>query len=289
MIPFVNRPVSILICITCCILPALLGGCEKKDPGGPGSGGKPGIASGKVTSSSGNPLSGVTIILDGFPKGAGDPIRRYVGIWGTVSEYSIPLQEGMYNAPRATVGLEYRHRWYELPLDDADGVVDWPAMRDSRYGLLRNFVWKISGPKTGADPLTAEGYWGGTIYFEKGGDLGDTANIEVTLKPDGPLIDGSQGQVIVRTVKLPWKRPFDHYLFDIPLGRYIATAKVLYGKNPKPLRLVSYTVDAHDPERDEQFRKPSPTVIVEFEPHEVKVGEIKVAVPTLVAFPPPDR
>lgn len=268
---------------------AALVGCDKKDPGGPGSGGQAAIASGKLSDASGGALSGVTILLNGFPKGAGDPIHRYVGQWGYVKEYSIPLPEGMYNAPRAIIGIGYHDRWYELPLADVEGLVEWPHMRDSKDGLRRDFTWKISGPKPGGDPNSPEGYWGGSIYFDKGGDLGDVANIEITLRPDGPLIDGSAGEVIVRKVKLPWKRPYDHYLFDIPLGRYIASAKVLYGKNPKPLRLVSYTVDPNDPEASQESRKPLNTTLVEFEPLEGKNGEVKLGVPTLVAFPPPDR
>jgi hypothetical protein len=275
------RGVGVLLVI------ALIGGgagCDRGEGVAPDPSAKPGRLSGKLSDARGKPLRDVTVTVFGFSD-KGEPVNKEVTVEGPAGEYEIELPPGKYNTPTARIGVEYNERWYVLPLAAADDSREWPEQRDSRKGLVRDFVWRISGPVPGGDPLRESGHWGGTIHFDKGADLGDLATIEITLTPEGPLIDGSQGKPVTYERKLPWKRHEDHLLFDVPLGRYQATAKVLYGTRPKPLRLASYTIDPSRPEMPSPDRLPT-KVPVEFECHQPKPGVWKILNPNLIAFPP---
>jgi hypothetical protein len=264
----------------------VLAGCDRN--GGSAAappGAKPGHLTGKLADTHGKPLSGVTISVFGFSPN-GEMIKRDVHIKGPATEYDIPLPEGKYDTPTARIGVEYNDRWYDLPLAAADGTREWPQQGEARVGMVRDFVWKISGRSPSGESEDPTGYWGGTLQFDKGADLGDTATLEITLQPDGPLIDGSEGKPLTFTRKLPWKRREDHYLLDVPIGKYTATGKTLFGTNPKPLRLVSYTIDPTDLEQSTNVPKPTPRVTVEFECIEIKTGQWKLLIPNLVAFPP---
>src|SRR3546814_1354578 len=64
-------------------------------------------------------------------------------------------------------------------------------------------------------------------------------DVELTLTPSGPLIDGSQGKTLVL-------RQGDHYcvqygyLEDIPIGRYTVTAILKNEAGPRPLRIQDW-------------------------------------------------
>src|SRR3546814_12056742 len=64
----------------------------------------------------------------------------------------------------------------------------------------------------------------------------DMEDVELTLTPSGPLIDGSEGKTLVL-------RQGDHYwvqfgyLEDIPIGRYPVTAILKNEAGPRPLRI----------------------------------------------------
>src|SRR5258706_1897645 len=259
-------------------------GCDRNSGSGgpPPPGAKPGHLTGKLSDARGGPLSNVTVSVFGFSD-KGEPVTREVKLKGSASEYDIPLPDGKSNAPIARIGVDYNGRWYDLPLAAVDGTREWAEQKEPARGMVRDFTWRISGRAPSGEADSPLGYWGGTIQFDKAGDLGDGATIEITLKPDGPLIDGSAGQTLTFTRKLPWKKFEDHYLLDIPLGKYTASAKKLFGTNPKPLRLVAYTID---PENTKEAPRPATSVTVEFECQEVKPGEYKLLLPNLVAFPP---
>ena len=263
-----------------------LAGCDRHAGSGAAPpGAKPGHLTGKLADAQGKPLSGVTISVFGFSD-KGEMIKREVHIKGPASEYDIPLPDGKYDTPVARIGVEYNDQWYDLPLAAADNSREWSEQGQAQRGMVRDFVWKISGRSPFGESEDPTGYWGGTIQFDKGADIGEGSTIQITLQPDGPLIDGSAGKTITFTRKLPWKRREDHYLLDVPIGKYIATGKTLFGTNPKPLRLVSYTIDPTDVEASTNTPKPTPRVTVEFECTEVKTNQWKLLIPNLVAFPP---
>jgi hypothetical protein len=261
--------------------------CDRSGSGAGGGSqarpGKPGHLTGKLSDAQGKPLLNVTVSIFGFSDN-GEPVTRETKVAGPAGEYDLELPSGKYNTPTARIAVDYNGRHYELPLAAADGTKEWLDQKESRTGMVRDFVWNVAGPVPGGDPLSPSGYWGGTIEFDKAGDLGDIAKIEITLRPEGPLIDRSEGKPVVFTRVWPWKKREDHYLLDVPLGRYTATAKILIGTRPKPLKLVSYTVDPANV--DQAPPKMSTSVPIEFECKEVKPGEFKLMIPNLLAFPP---
>lgn len=277
-----NRPTPIGLLLA---LTALVAGCDRRSGSGapPPPGAKPGHLTGKLSDSRGRPLSNVTVSVFGFSD-KNEPISREAKVTGPAGEYDIPLPDGKYDTPVARVGVEYNDRWYELPLAAADGTREWAEQKDPHNGIVRDFVWKIAGSTPGGDAQAPSGYWGGTVLFDKAGDLGDGATIEITLTPDGPLIDGSTGQPISFTRKLPWRRKDDHFLFDIPIGKYKVTARKMFGTNPKPLKLVAYSIDPSASDQTPPTATPSATV--EFESREVKPREYRLVVPNLIVFAP---
>jgi hypothetical protein len=267
------------------VLPLVCAACDKSPSPAPQPGAKPGYATGKLASASGGPLTDVTVSLSAF-LADNTAYSKEFEIKGPASEYALQIPDGMYNTPMARVGVWYGDRWYDLPLAATDGTREWPAQRNSKQGLVRDFVFRISGLRPGGNTNEPEDYWGGTVHFDKGGDLGEFAKIEITLKPDGPLIDGSGGQTLLFKRELPWRKPQDHLLYDIPLGKYTATAKLLFGSRPKSLKLISYTIDPQKPEEVPAPEKSTTSVPIEFQTQQVKPGEFRKLIPNLVAFPP---
>ena len=260
--------------------------CDRKSGSGaaPPPGAKPEHLTGKLSDAQGKPLSNVTIRVLGFNE-KGEPVKREVRVRGTAGEYDMELPNGMYDTPVARIGLEYHDRWYDLPLAAADGSREWTEQHDSRQGMVRDFVLKIAGRAPSGDANGPSGYWGGTIQFDMGSAVGEIATIEIALTPDGPLLDGSEGKPLNFTRKLPWRRREDHFLLDVPIGKYTATARILFGSKPKPLRLASYTIDPTNPEIPSPDKLPTKVPVV-FECQEVKTGEWKLLLPNLIAFPP---
>jgi hypothetical protein len=261
-------------------------GCDWSGKGkeaAPQPGARAGYLTGKLADARGGPLSDVTVSVFGFSD-KGEPVSRSVFVRGPAREYALELPPGKYNTPTARIEVDFNERRYNLPLGSADNTREWTEQRNSASGLVRDFVWRISGPTPGGNPQNPTGYWGATVHFDKQGELGDYANVEVTLTPDGPLIDGSEGDVKRFERRIPWKRHEDHYLLDVPIGRYVATVKQTIGARPRSLRVTCYTIDPARPDNDDMGR-PGNTAVVEFECVEGKPGEFKVLVPNLIAFP----
>jgi hypothetical protein len=104
-------------------------------------------------------------------------------------------------------------------------------------GAERNFQWQLTG-QIGNYPT----YFGGTISLWNSYAFYDRAKaVEFTLTPMGPLVDGSEGSVIVQEVLLEAPAD-DDALHDIPIGSYTLQA-VLIGQDGSrvPIALSSIT------------------------------------------------
>lgn len=94
---------------------------------------------------------------------------------------------------------------------------------NAQQGTTRNFKWQLSGKIPGKEDYRGSGYYGGTLTLlassQDGGSLlNNEDRLEVTLTPDGPLIDGSAGKkLILKTNELS-------HIYDIPVGKYRASA-----------------------------------------------------------------
>ena len=173
-----------------------------------------GYATGTVVDTRGNPIAGAKILLDNTVFYA----SHVSGSTADDGTYRLKVQPGAWRA-YASIKKDYNGRTYSLELhpDSADSFDDG--------GAVRNFTWRLEGRK----PDSEWGYYGGLVkVFTDYGFHDDLENIELTLAPAGPLIDGSDGSTLVL-------RPGDHYwpqlayLEDIPIGRYAVTA-VLKGQ-----------------------------------------------------------
>ena len=194
-----------------------LAACSQSGVGVPGPGGSGDVGGveayimkGRVTNSRGAPLEGVEVFVDNTL--AYD--SNIIGVSDANGFYRIDLSGvvgswhgGAYVTP-SYEGQVY-HFALEADNDNAFAGVD---------GAVRNFTWKISGPTP-----DGSGYYGGLVYLYGNYSASDfdMANVELTFTPEGPLVDGSTGQTLVR-------QPDETlYIHDVPIGRYTVTGRYL--------------------------------------------------------------
>lgn len=198
---------------------AMLSACEadRVDSSRPTSG----YATGTVVDTRGNPIAGAKILLDNTVFHA-----SYInGSTADDGSYRLKVQPGAWRA-YASFRMEYNDRTYSLELhpDSIDSFDD--------DGAVRNFIWKLEGRK----PDNDWGYYGGLVEVYNETGFYEMENVEITLAPDGPLIDGSEGGTLVlRPGDNYWRQPA--YLEDIPIGRYAVSAALVDGDARRPLKL----------------------------------------------------
>jgi hypothetical protein len=184
---------------------------------------EPGFVTGSVKDRAGNPLSGVVVFVDGFDD------RNLVQTTKEDGLFRMRLPPGAYRAV-ATMKRPFDGQVFEIELkpDSTDTF-------DSVDGAVRNFIWELTGEKV----APAMGSFGAFVYVNLGTDfiyVEDPENITFTLTPAGPLIDGSQGEVIVRKGGAP-RSPEYGKILDIPTGRYTITGVYAPpGMKPQTLR-----------------------------------------------------
>ncbi len=219
---------------------AVLTSCEKADAGNePESDNltaQKGFAVGKVVDGRGNPIKGVKIFLQNTVFYSSS-INSLTGEDGT---YKIKLYPGTWKA-YASFKKEYNGKTYSIQLcpDNDDSFTD--------EGIVRNFNWKLEGIDPGVDY-----YYGGLITLYSEYDFSENfEDIELTFTPKGPLIDGSAG----KTLNIKYGGHYWNdgtYIKDIPIGRYIVTAKL---KNGQSLRIKNLDAnnDTYVPELQFDF------------------------------------
>lgn len=179
---------------------------------------RPGEVKGTVRDSQGKPLKGAIVRIQ--PALTGGMLTVKTNAQG---EYTASALLDMPYSANAWVLLPYRGQQFCLRVDSVNEQGYEPF--DVKRGAVRNFKFRLSGPIPDAG---ADAYFGGEVRLLHPGwdDDGvvdwDESRVEVTLVPDGPLVDGSKGKTVVRTT-----RPGDAFLYDIPLGHYRATAVLL--------------------------------------------------------------
>ncbi|GGO40026.1 carboxypeptidase regulatory-like domain-containing protein [Deinococcus humi] len=234
--------------IAALVLTALLGACGGTQAGNtpppsiPGSG-QPGQAApytmtGTVKNAAGQPIAGAEVWAD-------NTLYYDMNALGTTDaqgRYTIALPRNQPGTWRAGghVKTKYANEWYELSL-----VPDTNAAFATDQGAVRNFTLRISGERPGG------GEYGGKLYpyfGEAGGDF-DMDQVEFTLTPTGPLIDGSVGSVITR-------HRDDTMVRDIPIGKYVVTARYVPTGGPvRPMVLMGRNESAYAPSTTITFRE----------------------------------
>ncbi|QOV88561.1 hypothetical protein [Humisphaera borealis] len=175
----------------------------------------PGTASGRITRPDGKPIGidGVKykMVVNGNA-GSGNAIAYNPkpnpdGTWST------KLAEGIYHEPRGTMSVKFDGGLYTYDLYPTAE----PGDTESAKGLAADFQWRISGPikqyEDKADPSNATHWYGAScrlnwnpIYGIGEGKQGvhtvvDKTKFVFTAKPQGKLIDGSDGKPLTWTLE----------------------------------------------------------------------------------------
>lgn len=222
----------------------------------------PGVVRGTAKTMDGKPIASFAGIVSGNEAKSGGVVNA--DIVGKDGAYAASVGAGQFSALMWT-DVDYHGHHFRIDLEPADGKAANVRL-DSTNGLTKDFVWKLSGVRAGVGPnqlaghgshhggvvkLTAEGrslaYQGDILENYHGQPekpLPRSSTVEVTLTPDGPLIDGSTGKPITLTEKLTDADVRDTaglLKYDIPIGVYKATAtEVTAAGERKPLRVVQH-------------------------------------------------
>ncbi|GBF06763.1 hypothetical protein DAERI_100126 [Deinococcus aerius] len=195
----------------------------------------PGSVQGQVLDTRGQPLEGVKVWIK--------PVVT-TGVAETLTD-----ERGRYEVT-GLPPVGYRaYAWLQVPFKGQQfcyrlahpRVSDYNAF-NPRDGLIRNFVWKLSGRIPGNEDYSDLGYFGGSLPLMQGSSQGrfpaQQDEIEVQLVPVGQLIDGSAGKALTRTV------PARGMVLDVPIGTYRVRATFI-GANGRrePLRVSGFDGD----------------------------------------------
>lgn len=185
--------------------------CKKENntPGEQGSNNtEKGIVKGRVTDANGNPIANAKVVIE-------HTVYYATYVYATTNSngyYSASVPNGSWQASvqieEAYLGRNYT---FDLHPDVAEAFA-------GTTGAVRNFTWKLSGAKPNG------GYYGSNVavYPEPGSPF-MMEDVELTLTPDGPLADGTQGKII--TKGLADIGGGEDGINDVPIGRYLITAR----------------------------------------------------------------
>ncbi|MBC7892339.1 MAG: carboxypeptidase regulatory-like domain-containing protein [Sphingobacteriaceae bacterium] len=168
-----------------------------------------GIVSGKVTDGQGRPLPNASIVANNSQFYN----QNVLGQTDASGRYRLELRPGSWYV-RGTVDLRFDNKTYTLDLHP-----DTDAAFAGTEGAVRNLRLKVSGDRSGE--FGNDGYYGGQLevfgdYVDS--EFFDTEDLELRLEPVGPLLDGSEGKILLG-------QPDRMYLDDVPLGKYKITAR----------------------------------------------------------------
>ncbi|RKH43199.1 carboxypeptidase-like regulatory domain-containing protein [Corallococcus llansteffanensis] len=197
------------------------------------------VMKGRAVDSQGKGLAGVEITAHNQFQ-TGTTVKTMTGADGAYRlDVSNPTGPWLGNATLETTyhGAPYR---FTLVPDDS-------ATFAGNVGALRNFTWKLTGAKPDG------GNNGGivTVYFENftdpdnPGSIVNDSDVELTLTPDGPLVDGSAGTTITAKAEQTTE---GYGLPDVAVGRYTIKARYTpQGQTPRPLLIRVRNTGSYNP------------------------------------------
>ena len=254
-------------------------GAPPKTPTLPRLAPRPGYVIGRAVFEDGRPIPRFTAWVAGYD-GQVNVFPGSVPSLGTVEaangQYAVQTKDtfkherpvaGTVIGVHAVAKIAYRGQNYLIEMYPLDGKTNGPGKADFRgdsgRGVVRDFVLRMRGLRPGyveneeTETRYPRAFYGGALTLD--GQVSakpdsiledQTAlsqafkegSVEVTLTPDGPLLDGTIGQPVtsstpVAALKLGgnWRQ---RVIRDIPLGVYTATARlVLPGGETRPLRV----------------------------------------------------
>ncbi|MEO6941562.1 MAG: carboxypeptidase-like regulatory domain-containing protein [Terrimesophilobacter sp.] len=193
----------------------MVSGCVEGRPGTPGGEYQPisGVVRGHVMTSYGTPVSRAEVFAD-------NRMSYNTNLTTLTDEsgyYEIQVPD-IYTGSWRIGGyktVQLGDVSVRMPLTDVTG-----GTFTASKGAVRNLEWRLSGS-------TIEGGHYGSdvwVYPMSESDEVPTSQVELTLTPVGALVDGSEGETLVRT-------PSIRRIGDVPLGTYLASARYLDGKD----------------------------------------------------------
>ncbi|GGR19405.1 carboxypeptidase-like regulatory domain-containing protein [Deinococcus ruber] len=199
---------------------------------------QPGTVRGVALDSHGHPLKGALVwIMPSVAQGWVAPgvsngvLQLHTDAKGQYVSPTLPDQP--YNV-YAWQRVKYAGQTFCVPL--AAEKEDGDDAFSARAGAVRNFRWQLTGEMQGQSHDNA--YFGAEVRLMNGSWDGTSpmtrdSVVELTLTPDGPLIDGSAGKPLVRKVNF-----YDGFVYDLPVGHYrVAAAELGPGGTRTPLVL----------------------------------------------------
>ncbi|WP_052351757.1 carboxypeptidase-like regulatory domain-containing protein [Deinococcus pimensis] len=222
-------------------------------PGGaectPGAGN---TMSGTVTNSAGQGVPGARVH-------AGNTLFYNDNVLGTSDasgRYCLTVPGGSW-LPGGQVTREYHGQTFTFDLAPND-----PAPFAGSAGARRDFRWVLTGPRPDG------GTYGGTVTVYA--DFFDPelharlTDVELTLTPDGPIVDGSAGRAV--TARLGSTQEGQEGLRDVPIGRYRVTARFApNGATPAPMTVKVRNTGEFAPSVTADFRQNGSGQLLELE------------------------
>ena len=212
-----------LICQVACSKPS----GEAISPDSGSSTPQAGYAMGTVRDAKGNPIKGAEITINN----TGGVVNNLIGYSDANGNYKIKLSTG--GGPligsyyvRGHVTVNYLNYPFKLALFVEDDSAFSPE-----EGAVKNLKLTIAGKRSN---FGDSGWYGGTIEVDNHTSNSHFPNIEVTLEPIGPLVDGSTGETQVA-------RPDWLYSYNVPVGQYKITARDV--ATNKQLAVKNYLYD----------------------------------------------
>jgi len=197
---------------------------------------KPGYVIGRAVDARGKPLSNVTIFIGGTTFAGGRAAEYSVEVKN--GEYELEVPDGLYYV-HAILSVLYNGQKYKIELHPIDDTRHW-LTSNSKNGIVKDFFWKLWGMNTYDAADNSPGrHHGGRILLKEESVFPKGSTIQITLAPQGPLIDGSQGQTLSLRATAPVPRRGLGALLDIPIGRYTVTTElILPDGRTQPVRVI---------------------------------------------------
>ena len=179
--------------------------------GGSNATSQAGYVSGTVRDAQGKPIKGAEITINN----TGGVVNNLIGYSDANGNYKIKLSTG--GGPligsyyvRGHVTVNYLNHPFKLALFVEDDSAFSPE-----EGAVENLYLAIAGERSN---FGDSGWYGGTIEVDNHTSESHFPDIEVTLEPVGPLVDGSIGKTQVA-------QPDWMYSYNVPVGQYKITAR----------------------------------------------------------------
>ncbi len=196
---------------------------------------KAGTLKGTIRDERGNPIAvpGVKyyVSISGVSEKSGERVSYNPPVKAD-GTYSATLVAGTYHSVSARIEITFNKSSYRF---DLDPVQDNTADRESKDGIVQDFVWKLSGPHfryaQNPNPSTFTNWYGGSVNVRLTGWRNDlNKGVEkppvgtkyvFTFTPMSKLVDGSEGKVVTFERTYTDRGELDNGLLpSVPIGIY---------------------------------------------------------------------